>query len=392
MKWACYLLPLGIGRGLPTGTQTPTHTLTHQYLGPCTQGYGYHAWVQGYRPLVVYPRVYSSITSISTTIIYVHSSLYIYLSIVVSTSPPLLYWHHSHHCHHHRCHLTVALAMRVASTSMLHCGHLIIVIIWPLCRSCLVVVVVISLWHWPCELCQCHHVVIGSQPPQCHLCGHCDRAALLSSSSLSHCGIGHVSHVDVRLWPPPCCCCHQSCRRQVAATSMLLLSLCGTGHASWLCHHGAGVDLVVIVIVVAVALPWSWHHCCLFHAGVIAVSIVVHAQVQVALSSSHRHRRRCWCWWHCCCCHASFIMVMAMSWLWLHGCHCIIDAGRGCRINQAGHHQVAIIVVDISSDGYGGNQDSRGSDTSERLDGGGMECGGGGCGRVNSSGGSSSNR
>ena len=184
---------LQVHRHQPVPLPTNTWTTVPKDMGTMC---GY----RGTDPSWVYPRVYSSIISISTTIIYVHSSLYIYSSIVVSTSLPLSCWHHSHCCCHCRCCLAVALAMQVASMSMLHCGHLIIIII---VRS------------WPPH--HCHHLAIVSELPCCCCCLAVALAMRVMSTS--------------------------SCHRWVTATSMSSL---------WLSCQGC---LVIIIVIVSL---WYW--------------------------------------------------------------------------------------------------------------------------------------
>ena len=50
-------LHVGSDRGIPTGTQSSTHTLTHTDPYPYTQGYGSSHRYKGTDPLGVYPRV-----------------------------------------------------------------------------------------------------------------------------------------------------------------------------------------------------------------------------------------------------------------------------------------------------------------------------------------------
>lgn len=75
---------------------------------------------------------------------------------------------------------------------------------WPQyesCCGCLIVIIVISLWHWLCELSRCRHIMATSLLSSSHI------VVTLSSSSLSlHCG--HFLIV-VLLWHQPCeSCCH----------------------------------------------------------------------------------------------------------------------------------------------------------------------------------------
>ena len=245
--------------------------------------------------------------------------------------------------------------MRVASMSMLHCGHLVVIVVvglWPPrhCRHLSVAIaselpppprhclaVALAMQVTSSLLCHDHCVVIGSQPPQrrlsvavvsglphCHHC-HCLTVAL-AMRVMSMLGCGHLlvvivtSRVIIGSQPPQCCChlsvalpMQVSCVVMVLESTLLLL-------LSPLPHHGIcyghGV-LIVFIVLASLSSPllcmhrsmWHCHHCAGTGAGAGAGGVVA---IVVPASS--------WSWpcHGCGCMVATVAMSSRQSWWWLH--------------------------------------------------------------------------